>query len=406
MSIGTLLLFLAGAFLLFAAGACGYYLFLAIVAEGKRIRNGRPDPIGWPPDGFRHRFAILIPAHNEEDQLAAVLESCAAFAYPRELYQVYVIADNCTDATADVAGRQGAACFVRNDPAHPGKGPALAWALAQILPDKPDAVVVLDADCFLDAHALAWFDALLSAGHRVLQAAYVASNPDDGVVAYVGSVANLIENDFFYAPKSDLGLAVLLRGTGMVFRRDVLERWPWDATSVVEDTEYTIRLLRSGVPVRFVPEVKVRSAFPSQPAQMQVQRTRWIGGNARLAMRQTWPLFLDGLRQRRLDLIDLAWTLVVAGRSLIVLELLLTLLLTLVDWEVLPGKVPREMLAAAIGLVALHAGYFALGAWRLGLTNRRLRLLVRAPATVLRLLLIAMTSLLPGRNRNWERTPR
>src|SRR5271163_3127392 len=124
MSIGTLPLFLAGGFLLFAAGACGYYLFLAAVAELRRARFGLAEPPLHRTEGFRHRFAILIPAHNEEDQLGAVLESCAALAYPRDRYQVYVIADNCTDSTADVACRHGAACLIRHDLAHPGKGPA------------------------------------------------------------------------------------------------------------------------------------------------------------------------------------------------------------------------------------------------------------------------------------------
>lgn len=400
MIASTLLLMLTGAAVLMAAAACGYYLVLAGCALLGRSARGVA-----PSVRPSHRLAVLIPAHNEEEHIEAVLRDCAAFDYPSELFRVYVIADNCTDRTAAAAILHGAICLERNDPSRRGKGPALAWALPQVLADEPDAVLILDADCTLAPHALRAFDVRLAAGSQVLQASYVAANPDAGVVAYVGAVANAIENDLFYAPKSRLGLAVLLRGTGMMFRREVLEQLPWDAASVVEDSEYTLRLAQAGIPVTFVPEVQVRSAFPVHPAQLQVQRTRWIGGNARLAARQMVPLIIQGIKQRRGDLIDLGWTLWVAGRSLVVVQMLLALVLALGTCWLVPGPAAHWLLGVALAVLILQVAYFALGAAHLGL-DRRLALLARTPGTLLRLLLIAATSLLPGRNRSWERTPR
>src|SRR6516164_5187066 len=131
---------------------CTYYLFLAAVAL---LARERPRPQGV---NATHTFALLIPAHDEEAALPATLRACAALDYPRDRYKVYVIADNCTDRTAQVAAEAGAVVLERRDIERRGKGHALAWALERVLPERPDAVVVLDADCRPDAHALRAFD--------------------------------------------------------------------------------------------------------------------------------------------------------------------------------------------------------------------------------------------------------
>lgn len=387
---------LAAAMLLLAAAVGLYCLGLAAVGLCKRPRRAAVA-------GRRQRFAILIPAHNEEDQIEATLRSCTELIYPRERIQVFVIADNCTDRTAELARAAGAVCLERHDLEQRGKGPALAWALRQVLPTRPDAVLVLDADCMLDRHALRTFDARLAAGEQVLQASYVASNPERSIASYVSAVANAIENDLFYAPKSQLGLAVLLRGTGMVFRREVLEQFPWQAASVVEDVEYSVRLFQGGIPVKFVPEVRVWSAFPEQNRQMQVQRTRWVGGNIRLGCRQLLPLLCQAVTTRRPLLADLAWTLLVSVRSLAVAQMLLAVALGLVAAWLTPGLGFGALSAL---LLALYAIYFGLGVARLGLNTRRAALLVRTPWTVAQMLWIGSASLWPGRTASWERTPR
>ena len=224
-------------FLFPAALVCLYYVFLALFALISRKENvsiqGNP----------AHTFAIIIPAHNEEQTISTALHSCAGLDYPKDKYKIFVIADNCSDKTAEIAREKGAVCLVRYNEEEKGKGFALEWGFKQILPEGHDALVVLDADCQLDGHALRAFDYYLKQGEKVLQANDVASNPDNNAMSYAVAVGNLIENRLFYAPKSRLGLAVFLRGTGMVFRREVLEQHPWQAHSIVEDAEYTLRLM-------------------------------------------------------------------------------------------------------------------------------------------------------------------
>ncbi|MFX1492186.1 MAG: glycosyltransferase family 2 protein, partial [Promethearchaeota archaeon] len=252
--------------------ACSYYGFLALYAllakkKGEVIERNSAST-----------FAIIIPAHNEEDVISRVLESSAKLDYPKDSYKVFIIADNCSDRTAEVAAKNGAACLERYDKKLKGKGFALAWAFDRILPEGYDAVIVVDADCQLDTHALRVFDQHLAGGDKVLQANDVSSNPDETTMSYAVAVGNLIENELFYVPKSQLGLAVFLRGTGMVFHREVLLSYPWKTHSIVEDVEYSLNLLRDGIRITFVGDVKVKSKYPVYKDQLNTQRMRWASG--------------------------------------------------------------------------------------------------------------------------------
>lgn len=379
--------------------AAGYHLVLALV--GLALRR-QPGTLGGE---CTHRFAIVIPAHDEETVLPGVLQSCAELDYPRDRFTVFVIADNCSDRTADVAIAQGVRCLERVDPVRRGKGQALEWALPMVLQAEVDAVLVIDADCRLDRQVLRVLDQPLAAGKAVLQASCVVGNPDASMFSYASAVTNLLENDLFYAPKSHLGLAVLLRGTGMVFKREVLERWPWQSRSIVEDAEYTERLFEAGQRVTFVPQARVYSEFPEQSGQLAVQRRRWIGGKLQFARKHIVKWLAEGIFQGRPVAIDLAWTFVAAARSLLLLELLFVLLLAGLSAWLFPGAFSGVMLGLALATASVHAGLLILGMALLGLSPHRLSLLAGAPRVAARFLLIAGKALLGG-TQTWERTPR
>jgi cellulose synthase/poly-beta-1,6-N-acetylglucosamine synthase-like glycosyltransferase len=382
-----------------------YYLFLAAVGPGRK-RRPSPSPSSEQEAEARHRFLIVIPAHNEEAILPDVIQSCSKLDYPPDRFEVVVIADNCTDRTAWVALTHGAQCLERDDLSRRGKGPALAWALNELLPRNPDAFIVLDADCRLDPHALRVFDERLTVGASVMQARYVAANPDESPTSYAAAVANVAENDLFYAPKSRLGLAVLLRGTGMVFRRRVLERVPWRADSIVEDAEFTIRLLDAKIGVEFVPEVRVWSAFPARSKQLGVQRTRWIAGTVQLALAHGLPLMGQGLGRFDLQRFDLGWTLFAAARTLVLLELLVAVMFSALAVVATHRWQSWALFLAAGSLVAVHGLVLGVAAERLGFTRRRWQLLTGTPRVAWQFLTIAAGSLLPGRTASWQRTPR
>lgn len=253
-------------FLIPATVACGYYL--ALTTLGWR----RPTAAtGGPP---AHSFAVLIPAHDEEAVLATAVRSVRDVDYPAGLVRVLVVADNCTDRTAAVARQLGAEVLERTDPVKRGKGYALAAGIPAALAAGADAVLVLDADCELAPDALRRLDAALTAGAEVAQAEYVYRDPAGTPAGLVTVVGAAIENAVS-AGRAAGGLSVTLRGTGMAFRRAVLERVPWAAFGLTEDAEQSARLAAAGVRVRFVRGAEVRSDVPPTTDALWTQRRRW-----------------------------------------------------------------------------------------------------------------------------------
>jgi hypothetical protein len=390
---------LVACFLLPAAAAALYHVLLLAA----RLCGARA--VAPASEEASHSFAIIIPAHNEEQGIVEVIRSCTALDYPAEKYQVFVVADNCSDRTAEVARACGATCLERTDARNAGKGHALQWAFEQILPRGLDAVVVLDADCTVESHALRVFDRCLQEGSRTLQAHYVLSNPDASPISYVARVGNVLEYEYFYAPKSDLGLAVMLVGTGMVFHRSVLLEFPWRAHSVVEDAEYTLTLARHGLRVRFVANVHVVQAAAERVEQLAVQRARWASGTWQLGKRSAIGLIANGLLTGRVLLADAGWTLLIVSRPLVLLHLSLTLVAAaLVAWQY-PASASWLYLATGWGLFALYAAYFGFGIAKVGFSARRASFLLSAPLVLARLAVIAVRSGI-SRRAAWIRTPR
>jgi cellulose synthase/poly-beta-1,6-N-acetylglucosamine synthase-like glycosyltransferase len=309
-------------------------------------------------------FTILVPAHDEEHTLPAALRSLAALDYPAEMVRVCVVADNCTDGTAAVAREAGAECLVRSDPAKRGKGYALAFGLAHVLKQNPDAVLVLDADCELSSGTLRALDAMFADGADAVQTAVRSRSADDGPAGFVAAVGTEFD-DATAAGWDRLGFSVALRGTGMAFRRELLERVPWDAFGLVEDAEYGSRLKRAGVRVRYCGGAEVMSEAPPSVADLCRQRRRWRAAG----MLVSKPLVLAHLA----------------------LAVLASVACGFVVWPAV--------------LVAVFALLYLRAVCAVGLTRRRFGSLLRSPMIVVRLGWVTLAGVV-RRNGVWERTAR
>jgi 1,2-diacylglycerol 3-beta-glucosyltransferase len=378
--------------------AAAYHVLLAGVAAW---RHAPP----LPAAAKAKRFGILIPAHNEEACIAQAIASCHAQDYAPESIEVVVIADNCTDGTAHQARTAGAICLERSNDRQRGKGSALAWAFPQICDRGYDAVVILDADCTLDRNALSALCEGLLAGHHAIQLRNVPSNADECSVSYLLAVANRLENDFFYKPKDLLGLAVFLRGTGMMLSSEILAACPWQAFSRAEDAEYTLRLFDRGYRVRFETRAAVRSAAPIQPRQLATQRRRWVGGQLEVALSNCWSLVRGAIRHRSLRLLDAAWTSFIVLRIVVVSLLVSALVLAVVNAWLVNDLASRLILSAALMSAALFTAYASIGVISFGLTAARLKLLTGAVTESMRYLALSLRACL-NRDKAWNRTER
>jgi hypothetical protein len=333
------------------AAVNGYLLALL----GGAARGYRPPA---PPPRGRLHFAVMIPARDEEGAIGTALASLETVDYPRDRVERIVVADNCSDATAETAARAGATVWIREDGEAGGKGAALEWALGRLLVERPgtDAVVLVDADCTVAPNLLAAVEARLRRGASAVQVTYEVANPEASYAAALRYASFALINFVRPLGKARLGLSSGLFGTGMAFTRDLLARRPWKARSLLEDQEYHLTLVAAGERVAFAPETKVRSAMPTSLRGSTTQQLRWDAGRA--ALIRTWAprLLMTGLRRRDLVRVHGALEPLVPPQSLLLAGNALVLLGAL---RAAPA-VRRLALANVAGQAAFVAGGLAL----------------------------------------------
>ena len=223
-----------------AAAFALYYVMLAIASFFYRQETRAMRP--------RKRIAVLVPAHDEAALIARCVQSLQAQTYPSRLYDVIVVADNCSDATASIARSAGADVLVRDEPDARGKGRALRWAFDRVLrrPIPPEAVVVVDADSVADPCFLSALVRPFESGVSAVQGESLLAE-DGSRAASLRAAAFLLVNRVRPAGRSALGLPCDLTGNGMLLSSKLLRAYPWDAFTSAEDLEYTVNLRLAGV---------------------------------------------------------------------------------------------------------------------------------------------------------------
>lgn len=244
----------------------GYLVFLTISALVARLRESKALPSEAPIT----RFSILVPAHDEEVVIADCLKSLTTFNYPADLYRVIVIADNCTDRTAEIAAAGGATVYSRHNEEQRGKGYALDWAMRRLLAEDgswTSALLVFDADTIADPLFLQHMDARLRRGSLALQGRYDLLDPFHNWRTALLYSALLLHNRLRPLARQALGWTTLLKGNGMCFARSVVERFGWNTFGLAEDIEYTTNLLNSGIRVESVPRALLYAQAPQTAAR-------------------------------------------------------------------------------------------------------------------------------------------
>ncbi len=263
-----------------------YYLyhFLLFIVSLVLLREWRQ---------FRHssksRFAVLFPAHNEENVIAGSIQSILDCNYPRELFDVFIIADNCNDRTAEISENAGAKVLQRVDKTFRGKQHALKWAFEQINLDDYDAFIVLDADNYVHPDYLHFVNAEMVKGHRVIQGFVETKNPCDSWVT-----ANYAYMFWYICRlqmiRTRIGLSAWLAGTGLCISTDVIRSVGWHVQTMTDDVEYTCQLICAGEKVVFAPDAVVYDQKPRNLRDSMNQRLRWIRGQT-----QTCILYIPRL---------------------------------------------------------------------------------------------------------------
>lgn len=329
-----------------------------------QARTGAGTQAGMPRGDSR--FALLIPAHNEELLLGAALDSLKRLDYPVDRYRIVVIADNCSDRTAEIARGRGATALERTDTVRIGKGYALEWALETLREDDTfafDAVVILDADTLVSPNLLTAFDAGLGSGHRAMQARYEVLNTSESWRTRLMACALALAHILKPLGRERLGLSDGLKGNGMCFARSVVEEVPWSGESITEDIEYTLRLCRAGIRVAFLPNAAVWAQMPTTGAQAVSQRKRWEGGRYRLLFTVAPRLLGEGFQKRSRLLRDRAMELIIPPFAELFALPLLFLGVCAAAGGGLGWRWAQGLAGAWAVILLLEAGYLFGGLW-------------------------------------------
>jgi len=304
-----------------------YQLFLTFFGWREKRKVAHYEP--------QKSFAILVAAHNEEKVIGALIENLLQLNYPKELYDIMVICDNCTDRTAEIVKQYGVYAFERKNPHLRGKGYAIEWMLKELwkLPRTYDAVVMFDADNLVSPDYLIHMNNELCSGSKVIQAYLDTKNPNDSWITASYAMSYFYANRFWQMPRKNLGLANYLGGTGMCFETNLLKQIGWGATSLVEDLEFSMRCVKLGIKPTYNFDAKVYDEKPLTLKASARQRLRWMQGHFDVCRRYFFPLLWQGIKER-------SWTKIDAAiYSANAYNFLLACVLFIIMWvkEIVPG---------------------------------------------------------------------
>ena len=241
-----------------------------------------------------HRFMAIIPAHNEEAVVGNLIESLKNQEYDKNLYDIYVIADNCTDRTARIAREAGAIVYERYDETKKTKGYALDWFLQQkIKEDAPyDAICIFDADNIVDKNFLKAMNKKLCQGEEVVQGYRDIKNPTDNWITSGYALFYWTMHKFYHLARYNLGLSPLLNGTGFMVSFDIIkENGGWKTVTLTEDIEFSLQRILKGKRLGWSTEAIVYDEQPTGFAQSWSQRSRWTVGHMQCLKTYTGQLY-------------------------------------------------------------------------------------------------------------------
>lgn len=250
------------------------YIFVPFMKGGKKLRAKK-----------MNKYAVLIPARNEEKVIPHLIASIKGQTYPSELIDIFVIADNCTDNTAQVSMEAGAFhVYQRENKELIGKGYALDYTLAKIREDYPDndyeGYFVFDADNLLDERYIEEMNTMFSNGHRIITSYRNTKNYGTSWVSAGCSLWYLRESRFLNHPRTLLNTSCAISGTGFLVHREVLEKvGGWKFFLLTEDIEFTLHHVLEGECIAYCDKAVLYDEQPVKFSQSWRQRMRWTKGS-------------------------------------------------------------------------------------------------------------------------------
>lgn len=275
-----------------------YYLCIGVCGLWRRKENKILIP--------QKTFAVIVAAHNEKAVIGQLIDNLKKLDYPKELYDIFVIADNCNDDTAQIARSHGALVHERSSEGKRGKGFAMEWMFARLfkMERQYDAVAIFDADNLVHKRFLLEMNNRLCKGDKLIQGYLDAKNPCDTWVSGTFAIAFWVIDHIWHLAKTNIGLSSVLGGTGMCITTDVLHRYGWGATCLTEDMEFTMKALTEGIKTTWAHDAIVYDEKPLTFMQSWNQRKRWAQGQFDVAHRFIPKMIKAGIKKHDIRILD------------------------------------------------------------------------------------------------------
>lgn len=290
------------------------------------------------------RYAILISARNEEAVIAQLLDSISQQDYPADLVVPFVVADNCTDATAKVARDAGAVVYERFDKQHVGKGYALNFLLQQIRDawgdEYFDGYFVFDADNLLQSDYITRMNEVFGEKYQIVTSYRNSKNFGDNWISAGYALWFLRDAAFLNYPRSRLGISCVVAGTGFLFSREIMLRcggWPFH--TLTEDTEFTVHSIIQGERIGYCGEAEIFDEQPTRFSQSWRQRMRWSKGYIQVLLKDGAGLFAGLLGRNSLSCFDMIMSILPAMALTLIsvfVSVLVTALQLIAGQDILP----------------------------------------------------------------------
>ncbi|MCB1112403.1 MAG: glycosyltransferase family 2 protein [Chlamydiales bacterium] len=293
------------------------------------------------------KLAVVIPAHNEEKYLLRTIDSIKACT---GVFDVVVVADNCTDGTVEIAKAAGVDVIERNDQARRGKHYALQHAFKDLHKDY-EWFLVIDADTVVDGNCVHEVCRAIANGAHAVQVRYGVHDPGRSSRHHLLHVAFLAFNGLRPRGRAGWRLSCGILGNGFAVSRELIRHVPFDISSIVEDIAYHIKLLEAGYRVEYVDTTAVYGEMPSKERGMMTQRNRWEGGRMQLVADEL-PWLLKDVRKGRWRLLEPMLDLLTMPLGYHLIFVLLALFLGAVDY----GVIALGTLFIHVSLAILYYG--------------------------------------------------